>query len=246
MDRHDLDPAVNRLAGLTDALPKRFLSARRFAWPAFCPRPVGGLPYTLRTLRDEPDDFAAAAQVFIRGYPQLYGTGAQVFFEPDAYPELLAGPEGFMTGRGFILVAADASDRPAGAVYLKADAPNLAVFWALTAVLPEHRRGLLAPMARAADEVTAGSGAEYAFSFAVTFHRVTQRALARVGFVPRGLLPGAFLAWSGGDVYHRETVLYMDKLYGGAESVVLPDARLIPEARWLSGPAAGGGRDQGA
>lgn len=229
----DLDPTVNIPESQTQSLPPRRLSGRRLCWPALAPRRLEHLPYTIRPLRDDARDFEGAAEVFRRGYPQLFGTGAQGFLVAETYRSLLGEGAEFMAGRHCMLVAADEADTPVAALYLKGDPLNLSVFWALAVAHPDHRRGLLRPLAEAADGVTAASGAEYAYSFAVTFHRMTQRVLHALGFEPRGVLPGAFISWSGDDLYHRETVVYMDKLYAHARGIILPDVHLIPEARRL-------------
>jgi hypothetical protein len=226
---------------------ERRLSDRSFAWPEFPSRPAGQAgPFRVRLLRESEAEFEAVAEVFGTAYPALEGTGAGALLSANGCASLLAGPEGFMTGRARMLVVAGAGDRPVGALLLKADPPNLSIFWVVAAVRPGQRRRLLGPLVRAADELTSDSGAEYAYAYAVTHHRATQRALARIGFQGRGLLPGAFLAATGGGRYHRETVLYMDKLYGGAEDLVGGEVAVLRAFRGLlpygrpAGPPGGG------
>ncbi|HPZ08700.1 MAG TPA: hypothetical protein PL110_11340 [Candidatus Eremiobacteraeota bacterium] len=215
-----------------------FFSSPLPVWPDFEPV-IPVKDYTLRLLRESSSDFSSYALFWREAYPALEGGVVDFILKPSTYPRLFGQGKTFMKGFYAAFVFEDNKNKKIfGGTLLFLDVANRNAQAVLLAVLPEYRNRydtakFLYKYAEYYDKFVEASGVEYAWSGAVTSHKVTQKLLKHIGYKVRGIIPGMGIAAIDNTCYRRENNVYMDKFYNDGFKRTPQYMNLIPEAQRL-------------
>ncbi len=188
----------------------------RWNWTTFDPQSLGR-GSTIKRLNNVSRETAETlADVWAKGFPELYRGTFGFLLEPEWYGNLpMEGHEVFAleTSEGHI----------AGSALLRTDSLNLSVDFTLGVVHPDFRGRLSATTAtKILDRYAEESGAELATVSVARFHTVTLKLFHKLGFRSVGILPGAIRANVDGIYYRRDSVELLYKLYRDAYRLVPP------------------------
>jgi hypothetical protein len=211
----------------------RKIKDRKIGWASFEPQRYGS--FITRPIRDDREEFQKTADMFRRGFPELYGTAYDFLLYPERYPIILGEGEGFLKGEWFLFIAEEeGSNKIVSGSLMRMLPQNMAIEWSVGARDPDYRmRGLGKFNMKIYDRFTKRCGAEYAYTFMYTAHTASQKLVREIGFVPVGIMPGFIAGWCGDDSYNRISVVWAQKFYNGAEKMVPEEMELIPEAKKL-------------
>lgn len=211
----------------------RKLSDRDIGWKTFSPRKIRGDDYLVRPLRDDDNEFIKSATLWQRGFSEIYGGPYDFLLYPKKYRGIFGEKMQFLNGEWFSFIV-EYEDNLVGGVLLHMNKKNMSVEWSLATIDPLHRhQHLFRPLVQITDEVTASSGAEYAYIYSATFHKYSQILALERGFTIRGIIPGYILSWITNDSYYRHPIVYMDKFYNGGENMSTREMDLVPPAKEL-------------
>ena len=184
-------------------------------------------------LKRDNEDFKKSAKLWRRSFPELYGGSYDFLLYPEQYEYIFGKGNRFLKHEWFLFVIENENDL-VGASLLHMNPKNMSIEWSLAVVDSLHRnKNLFRPIVETCDDITKKSGAEYAFMYAATFHKISQKIAIDIGFTIRGVMPGFILAWMKNNMYYRHPIVYLDKFYNGGEKVSAMEMKLVPQANEL-------------
>jgi hypothetical protein len=170
-------------------------------------------------------DIDAAADLWRRAYPELYGSSHDFMLYSEDYEARMALAETWevdsLAKPGCMLVVEEkATARLAAASLMTKFDQNLQIEWTFAGTHPDFRRlrlmGLLGDMMAWMSQV---SGAEYLTTFLETWHTITQAETLKMGKGWRvaGIFPGNFTRWAGGQEEYRAGEIHMYRFINDGE-----------------------------
>ncbi len=192
---------------------------KRIVWPRVEGEPFNGFQVKVLSRRLLP----SSAELWRKGYPELYGSLHEFLFDPEMYEKFVALEETWeydSTHKPIcmpVLVELSTEKVVSAAVLTKREA-NLEVEYSLIATLPEYRRQRITiPLRRVVRQIANQSGAEYFTTFCETWHAITQKWCIKGGWKIAGIFPGAVLRWNGDNEQYRGCIVWFYRLNEEAE-----------------------------
>ena len=170
-------------------------------------------------------DLEAAAELWRRAYPELYGSSHDFMLHPEEYEDRMALVETWAedsVGKPccMLVIQERATGRlAAGSLMTKFD-QNLQVEWTFAGTHPEYRQmGLMGLLGDMMDWMSRASGAEYLTTFLETWHTITQGETLKIGKGWRvaGIFPGNFTRWAKDQEEYRACEVHMYRFINEGE-----------------------------
>lgn len=170
-------------------------------------------------------DFDAAAELWRRSYPEIYGSAHNFLLFPEDYQARLAVAETWeedsVTKPYCMLVIQEkATGRLAAASVMTKFDQNLQIEWTFAGTDPDYRQlGLMGLLGDTMEWVSQASGAEYLTTFLETWHTITQaETLKRQrGWQLAGIFPGNFTRWAKDQQEYRACEVHMYRFINDGE-----------------------------
>ncbi len=170
-------------------------------------------------------DILAAAELWRRAYPEVYGSAYDFILYPEDYEARMAMAETWERDSRekscCMLVAEEtASSRLAAATLMTKFDKNLQIEYTFAGTDPEYReKGLMGLLGSMMAEMVRASGAEYLTTFLETWHTITQGETLKPGrgWKVAGIFPGNFTRWAGGQEEYRACEIYMYQFINDGE-----------------------------
>lgn len=162
-------------------------------------------------------DLKAAAELWRRAYPEVYGSAHDFILFPDEYEARMALAETWEEDSSrkpcCMLVAAEvATSRLAAATLMTKFDRNLQIEYTFAGTDPEYRQlGLMSLLGNMMAKMVRASGAEYLTTFLETWHTITQARTLKLGqgWKIAGIFPGNFTRWAGNQQEYRACEVHM-------------------------------------
>jgi hypothetical protein len=202
---------------------------KKMSWPLIDKKYILENKFVIRLIEEQEID--EIVQVYREGFPDLYNNN---IYDAVLYSERLNKKlqcdNGFMKGDCILIVVEKIDEKKlVGAAILTMNISNMSVHWETGVIHKDYRRHkIFGELLKFLDRITEDTGAEYANATSVTFHSATQKVLESLGWKTRGIFPGAVATWNFDDKYYRQSLIYFDKLYNGAEELIPKDMELTP------------------
>jgi ribosomal protein S18 acetylase RimI-like enzyme len=178
-------------------------------------KPNGDGRFVGRPLRRA--DLQAAAALWRRAYPEIYGSAHDFILFPEEYEAHMALAETWEEDSRrqpcCMLVAEEVatSRLAAGTLMTKFDR-NLHIEYTFAGTDPEYRQlGLMSLRGSMMSKMVRASGAEYLTTFLETWHTITQAETLKLGhgWKIAGIFPGNFTRWAGDQPEYRACEVHM-------------------------------------
>jgi hypothetical protein len=162
-------------------------------------------------------DLPAAAELWRRAYPELYGSSHDFMLYPEDYEARMALAETWEVDSRekpcCMLVAAEAATgKLAAATLMTKFDQNLQIEYTFAGTHPDYRQlGLMALLGSMMAWICQRSGAEYLTTFLETWHTITQAETLKMehGWQVAGIFPGNFTRWAGDQREYRGCAVHM-------------------------------------
>jgi GNAT superfamily N-acetyltransferase len=170
-------------------------------------------------------DIAAAAELWRRAYPEIYGSSHDFMLYPEEYEGRMALVETWEADARekpcCMLVAEEvATSRLVAASLMTKFDKNLQIEYTFAGTHPEYRQmGLMGLLGRMMAQMCKNSGAEYLTTFLETWHTITQSETLKwgKGWQIAGIFPGNFTRWSGDQQEYRACEVHMYRFINQGE-----------------------------
>jgi ribosomal protein S18 acetylase RimI-like enzyme len=188
-------------------------------------------------------DLQAAAELWRRAYPEVYGSAHDFILYPEEYEARMAMTETWEQDSRekpcCMLVAEEVvTSRLAAATLMTKFDKNLQIEYTFAGTDPEYRQlGLMGLLGSMMAKMVRASGAEYLTTFLETWHTITQARTLKLsqGWQIAGIFPGNFTRWAGNQLEYRACEIYMYQfINNGQDYATKPEEwSLHPDLRRL-------------
>lgn len=171
------------------------------------------------------EDLPAAAALWRRAYPEIYGSAHDFILFPDEYDGRIALEETWERDSRekpcCMLVAEElTTSRLVAATLMTKFDRNLQIEYTFAGTDPEYRQlGLMSLLGSMMAVMVRASGAEYLTTFLETWHTITQSETLKLGrgWKVAGIFPGNFTRWAGDQQEYRACEVYMFQFINSGE-----------------------------